>query len=455
MDGLSESRINQLKTEFSLDDLQRLKIYTYFVSSNEKYTETNENKFLSISFEDQVKILEFYENGIGQKLGHDPHSETWFYEKWYNNYYAKSWKQGSLQWGESELKEPSFTTIEKWSWSPEEVWYEHAHLEQNKDYGSKSGRKKDISWREIWHKNSKDSALDKYWISATAKWGEKEGKIGKKNWGQKWRKENDFYEESSWNEEDDRKWGHVKGNNKEREWHEHWSTSPGKKENDKWWADDSRKWGIKSIIEGLKSYYEEWEEKASSKIITKVYDDGFGHKISITEGYGPHYKFIEKYKHNVETNYHKIVKKGFSSDGQWESKRTQQETKHFVHNKGENEDGSWEEMWEEDGNRKKAWKRGNGLLSGSWEEEWEENGQVFFCKKWGEKDEKWTEQWREEPGKKYCRKEQIKDGKVFLQEWEETFDQDKKHSFGKFFENGVVVNEWDTITHILVGENDN
>lgn len=441
MDALSENRMEQIKKESGYQALVDLPIYKRFCAADSPFSEDGGN--IVLWFEDHVKILQINDGDSGEKLGYDCLSDTWFYEKWKTDYYLKTWKQGSHCWGENELKEKASRTKENWSWDSEEENYEHFHLEDANDYGSKSGRKNGISWKEIWHKKPYNSALEKYWISDTAKWGEKKGKIHEKSWELKWKQEGELFEETSWNKENDNEWGHVKGKNPEKEWYEYWTSNAIKKTNDKWWIEGTKKFGIKTINEGLSNFCEEWLEDGPSKRSTKSYDDGYGHKSKITEGFGEDYKYTEEYTHNVEIDEHITTKKGYNLYSKWNSYVYQIGKVFKVHNKGEDLNGSWEEVWEEDGSKKKAWKSGKSDLWGSWEEEWTEDGDVKSCKKSGCKGETWVEQWNEEPNKKFCRKEQCREGNLYIQEWEEIIVEDQKHHFGKFLENGVIVKEWD------------
>ena len=446
MDELSESRLKELKSDFSLKDLSKFSVYQHFEAHNEDY-KRNDYVYISVWYKNHAKIAEIFENNIGQKIGFDSSSETWFYEKWYDKYITKQWKQRESEWGESKLIEIESETQEKWSWNPDEESYEYVHLENNNDYGSKTGKKNGISWKEIWHKKPEDSALEKFWISDTAKWGEKEGKTGTKVWGLNWREEGEFFEESSWNEEGPLEWGHVKGKDSNKQWEENWTVTPDKKTNDKWWIEGLKKWGVKTINEGITNFCEEWEEKEGCKRTVTSYDDGLGHKSQITEGEGKDYKYNEEYTYYIEDNIHKTIKKGYSPDGKWESHIVQHGTKHFVKNKGEDANGMWEDEWEDSDEIQRALKKGKSNLWGSWEEEWSEVGGKKTCKKWGEREgEKWTEEWTEDTSKKYCKREQNKGGNIFIQEWKEHFSENTKHTVGKFLENGIVVKEWDAVS---------
>lgn len=443
MDGLSEGRLNELKSEFSLDDLSKFSVFPYFSTHTEAFSRTDSGIYIALWYEDHVKIVEYVDNGLGWKLGFDSSSETWFLEKWHEGAYTKVWKQGDKHWGESSKNNEKSETKEKWSYSPIEESYEFFHLEENNDYGSKAGKKDGISWKEIWHKKPEDSALEKYWISATAKWGEKEGKTGTKTWSLSWREEENLFEEKSYNKDIDRTWGHVKGKNPEKEWHENWSATEEEKTNDKWWLEGDKKWGVKNIIKGKTEYVEEWEEKGHNKRMTKTYMDGEGHTTRYTEGVGLDYKFTEDYSYDHNENEHKTISNGYSKEGSWESLILKKGTKNYAKHKGEDANGKWEEEWDEDGEHKQAWKKGFSELWGSWEEEWSEDDREKRCKKWGERGEKWSEEWKENDKGKYCRKEQFRDGKKYLQEWKEEFGENSKHLIGKFWEGEIVVKEWD------------
>ena len=449
MDELSVARLGQIKAEFSLEDPSRFDIYHEFAVHNEKHTE-NTDGYLSIEFYDHVKVAESFRDGLGQKLGYDSTSDTWFYEKWRDNTYAKHWKQASRQWGESTTKLESSEITEKWNWIPlEEESYEHFHIASSNEYGSSSGKKPGMEWKEIWHKKPADSALEKFWISGGERWGEKEGITGEKTWGLSWREEGAFFEEKSWNKECGKEWGHVEGKDESKQWREDWSIIEGKKSNDRWWKEGTRKWGVKTVNDSLSNtnFCEEWEEKEGCRRTVKTFDDGLGHKSQVTEGTGEGYSFYEDYRFDAEKQQHLTQKKGFSAGGKWESTIVQEASRHFVKNCGEDENGAWQETWEEEGGSKKAWKKGGSVLWGAWEEEWEERGGKKVCKKWGERDgEKWVEQWTEEGSEKMCRKEQSREGGVKVQEWKEYVVDGNKRSVGNFTENGEVVKEWDTTT---------
>ena len=444
MDGLSEERLNQLR-EYSLFDLLRTGLFKEYEENTVAFETNSGGLYLKLWYEEQVKVLERVENGVGKKLGFDPAGETWFFEKWYDEVFIKTWKQHDRYWGEIINKQGLGVEIkETWNFLLGEASYEHYHLQVDNEYGSKAGCKTDLSWKEIWHKKPGDSALEKYWVSPTAKWGEKSGQTGEKNWFLEWREENNSFEEKSRNEENGKTWGHVKGKDEKSEWGEQWSVEANqRKVNDRWWKENGRHWGINTINDVDSEYCEEWEEKFEYKKNVKSFKDPQGIRTRVTQGSGPGFEFFEDYKHDPAKDEHCTKSKGFSPEGKWESYIFKQGSKNYVKHKGEDANGNWEEEWDEDGETKKAWKKGKSTLWGEWEENWVETSGKKSCKKWGKKDEQWVEEWTEEPNTKTCRKEQIKEGKVHVQQWKEETTDDQTRSFGTFYEDGVIVKEWD------------
>lgn len=445
MDGLSEARLNELR-EYSLQDLSKTGLFTVFEENNIPFENNSGSLYCKLWYEDHVKILERVENGEGKKLGFDSSSQTWFFEHWHDEKFLKSWKQNDRSWGEIVNKQVAgVQTTESWNFITGEQSYEFYHLETDNEYGSKAGFKPGLSWKEIWHKKPEDSALEKYWDSPSAKWGEKSGQTGKKSWSLEWREENGTFEEKSKNEESGRTWGHIKGKSDKGEWGEQWSVEPTKKSNDRWWSENDRKWGIKTINEAESEFCEEWEIKPDYNKSIKSFKDSQGIRTRLTEGSGPGFNYTEDYKYDPIKDEHTTSSKGFSPDGKWENLVYKQGSKNYAKYKGEDANGSWEEEWEEDGGDKKAWKKGKSVVWGEWEENWTENGEKKTCKKWGQRGERWVEEWTEDSNGKSCRKEQVKDGKVFVQQWEEEFGEGVIRSFGKFYEDGVVVKEWDYV----------
>lgn len=446
MDALSSARLQELREQFDLSDLSKTRLFPQFSEQTEPFEHSSEGLYEKLWYESQVKILEKFESGQGLKLGHDPSSATWFFESWSSNSFSKSWRQGERSWGELVVKDSSGETKETWNFLPDEENYEHFRLEANNEYGSKSGKKPDLSWKEIWHKKPEDSALDKYWVSPQAKWGEKSGRTGDKTWSLEWREEGDLYEEKSQNSENDKTWGHVKGKNLKTEWQENWSVQGADKNNDKWWKEHDKSWGIKSVLTATTEFHEEWEENtAGARRTVKTYKDENGVLTKHTEGTGPGYSFIEDYTFDPNLDLHKTTSNGHSPDGKWQSYIVKQGSKNSVKHKGQDLNGDWEEEWDEEEGNKKAWKKGNSSSWGQWEEQWQENSGFKHCRKWGRNQEEWEEEWTEEAKGKKCKKQQKRDGKVFVQQWEEIVDESGTRSKGQFLEDDVVVKEWDYV----------
>ena len=444
MDDLSSARIQELREQFDLSDLSKISLFPDFHKHTDPFENSSEDLHEKLWYESQVKIFERFESGQGQKLGFDPSSETWFYEVWSSGNFSKSWKQRERSWGESVLKDSSGETKETWNFLPTEENYEHLRLEPGNEYGSTSGRKPDLSWKEIWHKKPEDSALEKFWVSPVAKWGEKSGQTAGKDWSLEWREEGDLFEEKSKNAENERTWGHVKGKDLKTEWQENWSAEGANKNNDKWWKEHDKSWGVKSVITATTEFHEEWEEKSAGvRRTVKTYKDENGIETKHTEGTGPGYSFIEDYLHDPRIDLHKTTTDGHSPDGKWQSWVVKEASKNSAKHKGQDLNGEWEEEWEEDGGSKKTLKKGKSSTWGEWEEQWEESSNFKHCRKWGRNHEEWEEEWTEDLNGKKCRKQQKRDGKVFVQQWEEIIGESATRCKGQFFEDDVVVKEWD------------
>lgn len=163
------------------------------------------------------------------------------------------------------------------------------------------------------------------------------------------------------------------------------------------------------------------------------------------EGTGGGYRFTDDYTEDVSSGEMMTQKHGFSDKDTWSSIIKQTPGKFYVNNIGQDTNSSWEETWNEEPALKWAKKRGSSHIWGEWEEYWKDTPQLKECKKWGKKEDEWFEEWKEELNKKYCRKEQRKEGKVFIQEWNEFYEDGKMLTKGKFTEDGVLVKEWDDV----------
>ncbi|CAG9311479.1 unnamed protein product [Blepharisma stoltei] len=445
MDQTSLTRLLQLKTEYSFEEISKKPIFRIFSTRNEPYLYQSMSRSESLSFIDNTKILELIGTGYGQKVGFNDNSKTWFVELWINKIVVKIWKSPDREWGELIQPVDNGSTTERWNYLPYEQEYEMFHLSPENDYGFKCGKNNDCEWKEIWHTRPTSKFLEKYWISPNSKWGEKEGKEDDRTWGEKWYENYDSRESSSWNEQNERKWGRVEGKQGNTTWNEEWSIEPERKFNNKWWADGIKKWGIKSIIEGISETHEEWEEIGTSRKFKITKDDGFGHKSIITEGYGDEYKFKDEFTEDVSTGEMMTQKQGYSNKRTWSSIIKQSRGKFYVHHIGQDANSSWEETWNEEPGFKWARKKGSSPEWGSWEEYWKETSDTKECKKWGKNGEEWFEEWKEDSTNKYCRKEQRKHGKIYIQEWKEIYKDEKMITKGCFLEDGIPVKEWDDI----------
>lgn len=449
MDAQSASRLAEIQAQYNLNETSHLVLRNKVLKAGEAYERKVGSSHEALKYEGNAVIVEVSDSSVGEKMGLDRNSGTWFYEKWWTGSYLKIWKHLEHEWGELVVNEASSKTTEKWNFLPGEESYEYIKLEPENESGTKAGHKPDIEWKEVWWKKPKEEFLEKYWKSPESSWGEKQGKHQERAWGEEWYDKGTEKETKTWNEAEGKKWGHVFGEKPGQSWHENWEIQGERKFNDKWWEEENKSWGIKSLIDGCHQIYEEWEKSGDTRKSMKTIDDGKGMKTQLTEGFGPNYRFRDEYVENVGTGEKFTVKEGESDNGKWRSEITQTQDTHQVHHVGSDSNGEWEETWYEKGGHKWAKKRGKTNLGGVWDEAWEEEGGHKKCHKHGTNDiNEWWEEWEETDTWKKCRKEQRYSDKICIQQWEETITDNIKHSKGEFLENDIVVKSWDETTEI-------
>lgn len=256
-------------TKHSIRDLQALPMFAKFNAQRFPYARDSGKGVETFTMEAAGATLEWSHKtkAEGEKFSHERSSDTWFYEKRYEEgevaVTRRTWLSPDTEWGTILHRYRDFEVHEEWRLKDTDRHYERYTLEEGAKRGLRTGSTPVVegmeNWVEAYWESGEEREFEKVWARPDASGGENKHQRGSYWWGEVWHKAGDSVEKKSWHTEGDHDWGHVVGEACAKSWHEKWDISKSKRSEERLIQEGDRHHGFRYLRDGADWYRQEWD----------------------------------------------------------------------------------------------------------------------------------------------------------------------------------------------------